>query len=135
MAWREQYPAFAPDPLLKQAETVFSQRQARGSVIDPDFLGEPGWDILLCAYIAHRRGTSCSTETFANQIGLSLEITRRWVDFLTARDMLDLKGPTCSISVTAEAKLTSLFSKQYEEILKAADYLAERQQRTASNLE
>lgn len=49
--------------------------------------------------------------------------------------MLDLKGPTCSISVTAEAKLTSLFSKQYEEILKAAGYLAERQQRTASNLE
>ncbi|MBY0394615.1 MAG: hypothetical protein K2Q27_15290 [Novosphingobium sp.] len=133
MAWREQYPAIAPDPLLKQAETVFSQRQARCSIIDPDFLGEPGWDILLCAYIAHRKGTNCSQETFASQIGLSLEVTKRWVDFLAARDMLELKGPTCTISVTAEAKLTTLFSKQYEELLQAARFLTERQERVASN--
>lgn len=133
MAWKEQYPAIAPDPLLKQAETVFSQRQARCSILDSDFLGEPGWDILLCAYIAHRKGKNCSAETFANQIGLSFEVTKRWVDFLAARDMLDLKGPTCTISVTAEAKLTTLFSKQYEELLQVAGYLAEHQKRAASN--
>lgn len=135
MALREQYPAFAPDPLLQQAETVFSQRQARHLMIDAELLGEPGWDILLCAYIAHRKGERCSLETFTSKIRLSPEITKRWVYLLAARDMLDLNGQTCAISLLAESKLTTLFAKQSKQILQSAGSRAARKRSSAPDLD
>jgi len=119
MAVTEQFSANANDFLLVQAERVFTQRQTRRLVIDPDILGEPGWDILLCAYIAFRKGSPCRSETVANEIGLSAATTKRWIDILTERDLLIQEGGHFAISIGAEAKLSGLFSRQINEALQA----------------
>lgn len=119
MAMREQFRATATDPLLVQAERVLSQRQARRMVIDPDVLGEPGWDILLCAYIAHRKGNYCSLGAVASEIGLNAQTTKRWVDLLTLRELLIQENDLFAINDDAEAKLSTLFSRQINEMLQA----------------
>lgn len=119
MAMREQFQAMAADPLLVQAERVLSQRQARHMVIDPDVLGEPGWDILLCAYIAHRKGNYCRLDAVASEIGLNVQTTKRWVDLLTLRELLIQRNDLFAISDDAEVKISSLFSRQINEMLQA----------------
>lgn len=104
------------DPILFQAEQIFSQRQTRYSVIDRDLLGEPGWDILLCAFIAQRKGRACSLNDVASDVGLGLETARRWVDLLADRGMLVLKGSLFAIGEETESVLSAMFKAQIKEI-------------------
>ncbi len=124
MALTEQFLGTSIDFLLVQAQRVFSQRQTRKLMIDADLLGEPGWDILLCAYIAHRKGNNCSLDAVAGDIGLGIQTTRRWVDLLTARDLLIQRNGFFAISEIAETKLSTMFSKQMNELAMASGMLA-----------
>ena len=106
----------ANDPILFQAEKIFSQRQLRYSVIDRDVLGEPGWDILLCAFIAQRKGCACSLNDVASEIGLGLATAGRWVDLLAHRGMLVLRGSLFAISEDTETVLSAMFKAQIKEL-------------------
>lgn len=119
MVSTEQFLKRAADPILDQAEIIFSQRQSRGILIDPEILGEPGWDILLCAFIAHRKGLVCTLSDVAREIGLSPVTAKRWIDVLTDRDFLVQKEDFFTISEGAELKLSSLFKRQLSQMLQA----------------
>jgi hypothetical protein len=108
------------DPLLKQAETILAQRQTRCLVLDRDILGEPGWDILLCAFIAYRKGVACILEDVASTIDLSPALTKRWVTLLAERKMLTIHRGLFSITEETEQKISKMFEKQITEMLKAA---------------
>ncbi|MCR2834803.1 hypothetical protein [Parerythrobacter lacustris] len=104
------------DLLRIQAERILSQRQARGLMIDPTVLGEPGWDILLCAFIAKRKGVSCCLEEVAGQINLSIGLTERWLTLLVSRDMLVQKGQFFQLSEITNRSLTRMLVAQIEEL-------------------
>jgi hypothetical protein len=115
----EQFQRRASDPLLEQAEKILLQRQSRSLVIDRDILGEPGWDILLYAFISHRKGLVCSLSEAASTIDLGLPTTQRWVDLLTSRGLLVRRESFFAISEEAELKLTKMFKKQISEVIQA----------------
>lgn len=117
MALTEQFIVAGRDPLLEQAQKIFAQRQARTQVIDRDLLGEPGWDILLSAFIALRKGEACRLTEVARAIDLSPATTQRWADALTQRGYLSQREGLIAISEDAEAKLAAMFKKQLIEIL------------------
>lgn len=119
MVSTEQFLKRAADPILDQAEIIFSQRQMRAVSIDPEILGEPGWDIMLCAFIAHRKGLVCTLGDVAGEIGLSPATTKRWIDLLTLREFLVQKEDFFTISEGAELKLSSLFKKQIAQMMRA----------------
>lgn len=119
MASTEQFHQRAADPILDQAEKILSQRQSRALMIDPEVLGEPGWDILLCAFIAHRKGLVCNLSDVAGEIGLSPSTTRRWIDILAVRELLVQREDFFTISEGAELKLSTMFKKQINEIIRA----------------
>lgn len=107
------------DPVASQAERILVQRQTRAQVIDPELLGEPGWDILLCAFIAHRRGLVCRQDDVAKKIDLSVPVTKRWVDLLAIRGMLVQRNDFFEISEQAERKLHRMFELQIREAVEA----------------
>lgn len=109
----------ASDPILIQAERIFSQRRARCAVIDSDILGEPGWDILLCAFIAQRKGLACSLGLVVSEIGLGPATAARWIDLLARRKMLVHKGSFFSISEDSQQVLIAMFQGQIREIYKS----------------
>lgn len=94
--------------------------------IDAELLGEPGWDILLCAFIAHRKGTVCSLNNVASEISLSLSTTKRWMELLLLRKYLVERDGFFSISEEAENKLSTMFKMQLKEVLEAIS-LAQQQ--------
>lgn len=105
------------DPVVFQAETILAQRQARALVIDRDLLGEPGWDILLCAFIAHRKGSVCEQHDIANEIDLSISLVSRWVDILSLRGLLLKRDDFFVISESVERKLSMMFELQIKQAL------------------
>lgn len=119
MALTEQFPAVGRDPLLEQAQKIFAQRQTRAQVIDRDLLSEPGWDILLCAFIANRKGEACRLAEVARAIDLGTATTQRWADALTERGYLHQREGLLAISEDAEHKLAGMFRKQLSEILQS----------------
>lgn len=121
MQFTEHFHAKTNDPVLEQAEKIFAQRQSRSLIIDPDILGEPGWDILLCAFIAHHKGTNCSLDEVADKIGLSVSTASRWVDLLALREFLFQKDGFFSISEEAELKLSTMFKKQMIALLQSVE--------------
>lgn len=106
------------DPLLVQAEKVLAQRQARATLIDPDLLGEPGWDILLCAFIACRKGEKCHKDAIARQVGVSTLTASRWMNLLEDRHMIESQYGAVALTDEGEAKLASLFSAQMKELMR-----------------
>lgn len=119
MPLTEKFPRHGRDPLLEQAEKIFAQRQTRALVIDRDLLGEPGWDILLCAFIANRKGDACRLSDVAEAIDLGTATTQRWADALTQRGYLHQRDGLLAISEDAEAKLAGMFRKQLTELMQA----------------
>jgi len=117
MASIDQLPDRGEDPLLKQAQKILAQRQTRALVIDRDLLGEPGWEILLCAFIAARKGEPCVLADVAQTIDLGLATTQRWADALTERGFVSQRKGLLEISVDAEAKLAGMFRKQRIELM------------------
>lgn len=117
MALLEQFDRDARDPVLEQAQTIFKQRQMRASVFDPDLLGEPGWDILLYAFIAQGKWKVCGIEDLSREIGLSEATATRWVDILIARGLIVERAGNYVTSEPAAAKLASLFKMQMAEML------------------
>lgn len=117
MALQDQLQTASGDPFLEQARRILAQRQTRALVIDRDLLGEPGWDILLCAFIANRKGEACCLEDVAREIALSPSTTRRWADALAQRGYLHQREGLLAISEDAEAKLAAMFKKQLIEVL------------------
>lgn len=86
-------------------------------VIDHDLLGEPGWDILLYAFIAQRKGVACTISDTAAQVGVGLETARRWVALLEERGLLVRRDDVFGISDEAETKMANLFQVQIKEVL------------------
>lgn len=107
------------DPLLDQAEKIFSQRRSRGDVIDRDLLGEPGWDILLYAYMLYRKGLICDFDGLIAEVNLSLQTAKRWVKLLEERALLARQENYFTITDDGAAKLTKLFKGQLREIAEA----------------
>lgn len=97
------------DPVLLQAEKVFLQRQARSRFLDADLLGEPGWDILLCAFVAAGNERKCRIEDLAGELNLSIAVTERWVRLLIERDLLDESGDFIAISRHGDAIIRRMF--------------------------
>lgn len=112
--WKQ---AFA-DPIVLQAEKILSQRQTRNLVIDPDLLGEPGWDIILSAFIATGKSKICTAGSLATDLDLSLSVVNRWINLLTERDMIQVDGLKVSISPNADGKLRKMFGAQMQALFK-----------------
>jgi hypothetical protein len=106
----------AADHLVVAAETVFRQRQARCAIISADLLGEPAWDILLCAYIASRKGAGCMLNDVAKRIGLSIWTARRWVTLLEAKQMIVSNGEAFALTFEAEKAMSRLLELQLQEL-------------------
>lgn len=104
------------DPQLEQAEKIFAQRRARAFLFDPRLLGEPAWDLLLCSFIALRKGETFDLQTTARTLGLSIETGLRWACILEDRDLFVRNGSLFSISKKAEGKLGTLFEAQIKEL-------------------
>lgn len=102
----------AYDALAAQAERIFAQRQERLRIFDPDLFGEPGWDILLCAYIASRKGAACLVDQVAAVLGIAPSTARRWVRILEDRGILMANGEAFAISLETECKLSEMFQNQ-----------------------
>lgn len=115
----KEFQGLGADPLLCQAERIVSQRKLRNLTIDPDLLGEPGWDILLLAYVAHRRGSSCTIAQVADELNASSALVTRWVSALTARNLLVSNQISFSISDLAECKISDLLEHNIREMAQA----------------
>lgn len=107
------------DPVLKQAEVILAQRLTRSLVLDRDIFGEPGWDILLCAFIARRKGTDCALEEVARAINATPSITERWVNLLVEKNMLYFKENMFTITLETEQKLATMFKLQIDKALRS----------------
>lgn len=106
------------DPLLFQAEKIFAQRKSRSQTLPGDILGEPGWDILLLAFIAHRKATICTFDEVTEEIGLGQSAVERWIKILELRELVVVshRGKFFSISEDAEMKLSAMFAGQIREL-------------------
>ena len=107
----------AVDPLVIQAQKIFAQRQARLKLIDADLLGEPGWDIMLRAFIETRRGSGCRIDSLPAEISASPEITARWIAVLVERGMVERRGSMLALTENAETSLRLMFSAQLKEMM------------------
>lgn len=107
------------DPVLQQAEIILAQRLTRSLVLDRDIFGEPGWDILLCAFIARRKGTDCALEEVARAIDSPPTITERWVNLLVEKNMLFFKENMFAITLETEQKLATMFKLQIDKALRS----------------
>lgn len=105
------------DPLVLQAENVFAQRQERLKLIDADLLGEPGWDIMLRAFIETGNGGGCRTDKLPQEINESPEVTRRWIGLLVERGVIEMKSGLIILSSDAETRMRAMFSAQIRNIL------------------
>ena len=119
------------DHVAAQAENILAQRQTRALVIDRDLLGEPGWDILLCAFIACRRGLVCKQDDVARDIGLSISLTKRWVHILSLRGMLFQRDDFFVISEDTERKLSTMFELQIKQAFESFAVLERSRARSA----
>lgn len=115
----KEFEGLGADPLLFQAEGILSHRKLRNLTIDPDLLGEPAWDILLLAYVAHRRGSSCTIAQVAVELNASSALVARWVSALTARNLVVSNQISFSISDLAECKVSDLLEQQIREMVQA----------------
>lgn len=105
------------DPLVLHAENVFAQRQARAFVIDRDLLGEPVWDIILCAVIAEGRGAACTVEYLARKIGESPKTTERWVNIMIDRSVLEIKDENISLNSRPENAMRRHLKMQMDALI------------------
>lgn len=94
-------------------------------VLDRDIFGEPGWDILLCACIACRKGVDCVLDDVAAALDLSPTIARRWVDLLVERSMLVCSGSLFALTDVTKQKLATMFKLQVDRIIKATSVFFE----------
>ena len=106
------------DPLVLQAEKILTQRQSRMLMLDPDLLGEPGWDILLAAYIAGGKGHACMVDQMAADLNLSERLAQRWVAILAEHDLLESRDNLVVLTTKAEKILSDLFKLQLNEIMR-----------------
>ena len=107
------------DPVLQQAEVILAQRLSRSLVLDREIFGEPGWDILLCAFIARRKGTDCALEEVSRAIDLPPTIVERWVDLLVGKNMLFFRENMFTITLETEQKLSRMFKLQIDKVLRS----------------
>ena len=110
------------DPLLTQAEKILHPRLSRALFVDREILGELGWDILLSAYIASRKGAVCSVYIVAIELDISMSIVARWVKLLEAKQLVATKGEIFSITDQGERKLSLLFKGQIEDFVRSVEY-------------
>ena len=107
------------DPVLQQAEVILAQRLSRSLVLDREIFGEPGWDILLCSFIARRKGTDCALEEVSRAIDLPPTIVERWVDLLVGKNMLFFRENMFTITLETEQKLSRMFKLQIDKVLRS----------------
>ena len=106
------------DPLVLQAEKILAQRKTRALTIDPDLLGEPGWDILLSAFIAAGKGHACRIDMLAMDLHLSVGLTQRWIALLVDRDMLESRDNLVVLTSKAEKALRDMFKAQLHDLMR-----------------
>lgn len=97
------------DGLQAHAERLLADRQGRFNAIDEDLLGEPGWDILLMAYIAICKGELCHLDEVAQTTRITSVTARRWIKALEERGFLEFKDPLLALSAQGEVSLTKVF--------------------------
>lgn len=100
-----------PSPLFREAERILAYRQHRLELIGQDLFGEPAWDILLCGYVAIRKGGACLIEDVQAITRLSPASIRRWLILLETRGLVQANEAAFAITLDAEARLNSLFNK------------------------
>lgn len=100
------------DPLVLQAEKIFSLRQARKLFLDPDLFGEPGWEILLCAFIATGQGRHLSEKALAEELKLSLPVTQKWTELLVSRGLICDEDNAVSLTADADAIMRRMLGTQ-----------------------
>jgi len=70
--------------LRSLAEAEYAGRRARSNWLPARFLGEPGWDGLLCLYIGGGRGERVSQADFCMASGAPEPTALRWLAALEA---------------------------------------------------
>lgn len=100
-----------PSPLFREAERILAYRQDRLALIGQDLFGEPAWDILLCGYVASRKGGGCLIEDMQAITRLSSASIRRWLIVLETRGLVQANEAAFAITLDAEARLNNLFNR------------------------
>lgn len=101
----------AQTPFLGEAERILAYREGRLELFGQDLFGEPAWDILLCGYVANRKGGACLIKDVEAITRLSSAGIRRWLALLETRGLVQANEAAFAITLDAEARLNSLFKR------------------------
>lgn len=101
----------AQSPPFREAERILAYRQDRLELIGKDLFGEPAWDILLCGYVASRKGGACLIDDVLAMTKLSSASIRRWLDLLEVRGLVQANEAAFALTLDAEARLNRLFER------------------------
>jgi DNA-binding MarR family transcriptional regulator len=108
-----------PVNLLKVAQAWIRTRRLRYRYLNPDLLGEPGWDILLDLYQAY----CLRHQRFIGQVGEAANIapstTLRWVSVLDQRGLIE-RFPDATDGRRVRLSLTPRGVEKMEAVLAAA---------------
>jgi DNA-binding MarR family transcriptional regulator len=74
--------------LAAVAQTLLDQRLSRKNFLPCALFHEPAWELLLCLFVAHERGTALSVKELVSCVDAPVTTSQRWVDQLVHMKML-----------------------------------------------
>jgi hypothetical protein len=107
----------SPATLLDTARLHIKARRNRGSVCDPMFFSESGWDTILAVYVTEAEGRSVDVERLAGLLGKSVPITDRWVTALLRADVLEIEYGNPRAEASKTYRLTAETHRKLEQFL------------------
>lgn len=105
------------DTAIVQAERVFAHRKARSQILGSDLFGEPAWDILLYAFIASGNSRVCVAGRLAEELDISVNDMRCWIERLSEQGLIEDHGVTISITTSAQTKIRQLLNAHVREVM------------------
>lgn len=112
-----------PARLLDSARLHIAIRKDRGSVCDPAFLSEAGWDAILAIYVSEAEGRSVDVARLAELIGQRPGHTERWVKALLHTQMIEIEYVNPHAETAKSYRLTTDAHRKLEAFL-ARDHRA-----------
>lgn len=75
--------------LLAMAKEAYQERRARDALLPPEFLGEPGWDILLDLLISRLSNKEISVTSCCVAACVPPTTALRWIDLLISQGFVE----------------------------------------------
>jgi DNA-binding MarR family transcriptional regulator len=75
-------------PLAAVAQALLNQRLQRKNFLPCTLFHEPAWELLLCLYVAHAKGTPLSVKELVSCVDAPVTTSQRWIDQLVHMRLL-----------------------------------------------